>query len=165
MDYYYYRDNLLNELFYGEEKMSYRSLRKNVEKKTFHDILGNSTDIQKALLVANRSAKAMAYSNTPIGIKVTDDYKLNNQQWDVINKIRLDRNLISPHDKQKCKRCGILMDPKGRHAFECREGFNQIAHHDSINRFIVENQKGDLVVELEPRVNNEDGSAKKPDII
>ncbi len=47
----------------------------------------------------------------------------------------------------------------------CRNGYNQIGMHDGINKWTFEEQKGDMVMEIEPQVKNSDGSRKRPDVI
>ena len=104
---------------------------------------------------ANRSLKAMSFLNNVIGRHHPFEYKLTNQEFDIITKVKLGKDLIIPiNDKYET-------DSKTIHSLTCPNGCGTIALHDEINRYLADTCR----VELESRVVNEDNSRKRPDII
>ncbi len=78
-------------------------------------IFDRSNTIGKIILHTNKSDKANAYINMPIGVSITNAYKLENKELNITNRCKLAKDIIPAiNDKNEtniqCKRCPSLLE-------------------------------------------------------
>ena len=102
------------------DKYTVKRLRNNMEKKIYYDIY-NSVDVnQKARMHANKSLKAMFFLNNVIGKHNPYDYELTNQEFELVIKIELGKDILIPINNNnetnvRRKQCKKYVDSKANH--------------------------------------------------
>ena len=161
----------LNYIYENNNKFTVKKLRNNMEKKIYYDIYNASDNQQKARMHANRSLKSMAFLNNVIGRHNPYKYGLTNQEFEIITKIKLGKDVIIPINNKyetnmRCQQCNQFMDSKAVHPLICPGGYGTVAMHNDVNKHLADILNETFGgVELEPRVLNEDNSRKRQDII
>ncbi len=74
----------MQHLTVGEDGMSYKCLRQNIEKKRYIELCEGATDHEMAVSLGNRGLKSMAFVGKPIGVNIDHDYTLNDEEWTMI---------------------------------------------------------------------------------
>ncbi len=149
-----------------DEKFILKDMKNNMDKFIYYEIYNKSDIKKKARMNSLRSHKAMAFLNIPIGRVNLNEYLLNNHEFSTSLKLRYGKKLEVLRHGARCPQCNLIITDINEHALRCQNGLNSGSVHDASNVYLTDHFSGVYNgVELEQKVDNDDGSRKRPDFI
>ncbi len=160
------KESVIGYLRCFKDEFVLKSMKNNMDKYIYYGIYNKANCKEKARMHANRSKKAMAFLNIPIGRININEHRLDNKEFITILKVRYGKTLKLLDEGARCPKCNKMVDNINEHVLRCNNGFNSGSIHDAVTEYysdFINEIYGGVV--LEPRVENADGSKKRPDAV